>query len=242
MNPVHIEALGDSALRIVLGDTLDSAVNHRVCAMADRIAKAVAGGDLPGVTDVLPAFAVVGLHYRVESIQTRDGESPFAALSRQLAPLLAEPPEAAGEATGRLIEIPVCYGGEFGPDLEETAATCGITPAELIHLHQHPSEELRVYMIGFAPGNPYIGRLDAALSIPRRATPRTSMPMGTVCIANRQSVVYPLAAPGGWNMIGRTPLRLFDAARAEPCLLRPGDRIRFTAIDAETFARTGEAA
>lgn len=236
----RIEALGDSALRIVLGDTLDPTVNRRVCALADRIALAAATGQLPGVTDVLPAFSVVGLHYRAEAIVTAEGESPFAAVSRLLGPLLSEPDAAPDGVASRLIEIPVCYGGDFGPDLEETAATCGMTASELIDLHQNPSEEQRVYMIGFAPGNPYIGRLDPSLAIPRRSTPRTSMPTGSVCIANRQSVVYPLSAPGGWNMIGRTPLRLFDVDRAEPCLLRPGDRIRFRAIDADAFARASE--
>lgn len=232
-----IEPLGDSALRIVLGDTLDADINRHACALADRIAAATRAGRLQGVFDVLPAFTVVGVHYRAEAVVTEAGESPYAALCRLLEPLLDESGDAGDTAAPRLIEIPVCYGGEFGPDLEETAAACGLTADALVALHQQPAEEQRVYMIGFAPGNPYIGRLDPALAIPRRATPRTSMPMGTVCIANRQSVVYPLAAPGGWNMIGRTPLRLFDANRAEPCLLRAGDRIRFRAIDAETFLR-----
>ncbi|RTD94712.1 5-oxoprolinase subunit PxpB [Variovorax atrisoli] len=238
----RIEPLGDSALRIVLGDTLDPVVNRRVCALADRIAVALAAGRLPGVTDVLPAFSVVGVHYRADAIPTDGNESPFAALLRLLSPLLPEREGLSIGVTDRLIEIPVCYGGEFGPDLEETSAACGMTPDELIALHQNPSEEQRVYMIGFAPGNPYVGRLDPALAIPRRATPRTHMPMGTVCIANRQTVVYPVAAPGGWHMIGRTPLRLFDPARAEPCMLRPGDRIRFKAIDPDSFARAMEAA
>lgn len=245
----RIEALGDSALRIVLGDALEPSVNRRACALAERIAFAAASGQLPGVTDVLPAFVVVGVHYRAEAITTAKYESPFAALSRQLRALLPDPePEmlldevaSIASITSRLIEIPVCYGGEFGPDLEETAATCGMRADELIAMHQNPSEVQRVYMIGFAPGNPYIGRLDPALAIPRRASPRTSMPLGSVCIANRQSVVYPLAAPGGWNMIGRTPLRLFDIDRDEPCLLRPGDRIRFRAIDIDTYARAVEA-
>ncbi|WPB56274.1 5-oxoprolinase subunit PxpB [Xylophilus sp. GOD-11R] len=232
----RIQPLGDSALRIVLGDTLDPTVNRRVCDLADRVLVATVAGRLPGVTEVLPAFAVVGVHYRAEQIPAAIGESPFAALSRMLLPLLADPADAPARGPSRLLEIPVCYGGEFGPDLQSSAEACGITPDELVRLHQQPGEEQRVYMVGFAPGNPYIGRLDPVLSLPRRATPRTSMPVGTICIANRQTVVYPITAPGGWNMIGRTPLRLFDARRAEPCLLRPGDRVVFRAIDAQTYA------
>lgn len=237
--PPLIEPLGDCALRIVLGNTLDPVVNRRACALADRIAAAAAEGLLPGVTDVLPAFAAVGVHYSPEAVPTQEGRlgnSPFAHLSRLLQPLLPEPGGRTRRTPARVVEISVCYGGEHGPDLAQAADNCGITPDELVRLHQQPAEEQQVYMIGFAPGNPYIGRLDPVLAIPRRATPRTSMPVGTVCIANRQTVVYPLTAPGGWNMIGRTPLRLFDARRDEPCLLRPGDHVRFRAIEADAFA------
>ena len=237
----HIEPLGDAALRIVLGDTLDPAVNRRVCALADRIGAARAAGGLAAVVDVVPAFSVVGVHYRPEHVPLHGDEGPFAALSRALEPLLHAPDGPPDPAALRTIEIPVCYGGAFGPDLEEIAGRCGMDADALVALHQQPAEAQQVYMIGFAPGFPYIGQLDPVLAVPRRATPRTSMPAGTVCIANRQSVVYPLAAPGGWNMIGRTPLRLFDPRRAEPCLLRPGDRIRFKAIDPAAFAAAQEA-
>lgn len=232
-----IEPLGDSALRIVLGDTLDPVVNQHACALADRIAAAAAAGHLPGVTDVLPVFTGVGVHYSAEAVPADDAASPFAALVRRLEPLLPEPGGRLRRAAPRLVEIPVCYGGAHGPDLAQAADACRVSPQELTRLHQQPAEEQQVYMLGFAPGNPYIGRLDAALAIPRRATPRTSLPLGSVCIANRQTVVYPLSAPGGWNMIGRTPLRLFDPRRAEPCLLRPGDRVRFHAIDEAAFER-----
>jgi KipI family sensor histidine kinase inhibitor len=143
------------------------------------------------------------------------------------------------DGAARTVEIPVCYGGEHGADLDETAALCGLAADELVRLHQ--AEGLRVYMLGFAPGAPYIGLLDAKLAVPRLATPRTLVPAGSIGIANRQTVVYPTPAPGGWRLIGRTPRVLFDIARESPCLLRPGDRIRFTAIDADAFAHLEQA-
>lgn len=231
MSPPLITPLGDEALRIVLGDTLDPAINQRVCALAERINTAA----LDGVTDVLPAFASVGVYYRAPAVQRAVGETPFAALSRQLQPLLPDTAMAA-QAAPRTVDIPVCYGGEHGPDLAEAAAGCGLTVEELLSLHQQPQEAQQVYMIGFAPGHPYIGQLDARVALPRRATPRTLVPAGSVAIANRQTVIYSLAAPGGWSLIGRTPLALFDGRRAEPCLLRPGDRVRFVPIDAAAFA------
>ena len=230
LGAARIEALGDQALVVELGDTVDPAVNAAVCALADRIRAA----GLPGVVELVPSFASVGVHYRVEAVATEPGESAHAALARQIGRLLDAPTAVIG-APAREIVIPVCYGGEFGPDLLDTAALCDISPDQLVALHQ-ATDTLRVYMLGFAPGAPYIGLLDPRLGVPRLSTPRTLVPAGSVAIANRQSVIYPVAAPGGWRLIGRTPLVLFDASRDEPCLLRPGDRIRFTAIDAGRYA------
>jgi KipI family sensor histidine kinase inhibitor len=231
VNGPTIEPLGDQGLVIELGEGVDADVNRRVCALAERIAAA----GLDGVLDIVPSFTTVGLHYRAETVPTRDGETPYAAMVRCLEPLFAAPLEGLGAEAEPVVDIPVCYGGEFGPDLDEAAGLCGITSAELIALHQQ-AEPLRVYMIGFAPGAPYIGLLDERLSLPRRATPRTRVPGGTVAIANRQSVIYPFTAPGGWNLIGRTPRVLFDPLRDPPGLLRPGTRVRFRAIDAHEYA------
>ena len=229
----RIEPLGDQALIIEFGQRVDADVNRRVCALALRIRAAGLGG----VTDVVPSFTAVGVHYQADAVAGRDpGELPHATLVRQLQPLLAEADDAAAVDFGDVVDIPVRYGGDWGPDLEEAATLCRMTADELIALHQQ-AEPLRVYMIGFAPGAPYIGQLDERLSLPRRATPRTQVPAGTVAIANRQSVIYPFTAPGGWNLIGRTPLRLFDPARDPPGLLVPGTRVRFRAIDAAEFER-----
>ncbi|HEY4066565.1 MAG TPA: 5-oxoprolinase subunit PxpB [Burkholderiaceae bacterium] len=227
MSGVKIEALGDQAVVIAFGDEIDPEINRRVCALAERIRAA----RLPAVFDVVPSFTAVGVHYLADGVPLRRDETPFDALVRLLRPLIDADDASGGDEAGPVIDIPVCYGGEYGPDLEEAARLCGITPDELVALHQQP-QPLRVYMIGFAPGAPYIGRHDARLALPRRATPRVSVPAGTVAIANRQSVIYPFAAPGGWNLIGRTPLRLFDASRNPPGLLKPGTMVRFRAIDA----------
>jgi inhibitor of KinA len=226
MSGMKIEPLGDQALVIELGTTIDPDVNRRVCTLAVRIRAA----QVAGVTDIVPSFTAVGVHYLADAVPLQGDETPYEALVRRLQPLLDEPMQADDDESGPVIEIPVCYGGEYGPDLEEAARLCKLTPDELVALHQQP-QPLRVYMIGFAPGAPYIGLLDERLSLPRRATPRVSVPAGTVAIANRQSVIYPFTAPGGWNLIGRTPLALFDATRDPPGLLRPGTLVRFKAID-----------
>jgi KipI family sensor histidine kinase inhibitor len=225
MSHARIEPLGDQALVIDLGDTVDPEVNRRVCALALRIQTA----RLEAVVDIVPSFTTVAVHYLAADVRSEHGETPHDTLVRRLQPLIDAPVEGGDEAPGPVIEIPVCYGGEYGPDLEEAARLCQLTPEALVALHQQ--ESLRVYMIGFAPGAPYIGLLDPRVSLPRRATPRISVPAGTVAIANRQSVIYPFAAPGGWNLIGRTPLQLFDPARDPPGLLKPGTMVRFTAID-----------
>ena len=131
------------------------------------------------------------------------------------------------------MEIPVCYGGEFGPDLPFVAARAGLSEDEAAR--RHAAGEYRVHLIGFAPGFPYLGGLTAELAAPRRATPRERVPAGSVGIAGRQTGVYPLETPGGWQIIGRTPLRLFRLDADPPALLRTGDGVRFRAIAADEF-------
>jgi inhibitor of KinA len=134
----------------------------------------------------------------------------------------------------RHVEIPVCYGGEFGPDLEEVAALRGIETEQVIRLHS--SATYRVYFLGFAPGFAYLGQLPEELVTPRLATPRKHVPAGSVAIAGNQTGVYPFATPGGWRLLGRTPTRMFRADRDGLSLLSIGDRVRFTPIPSERFA------
>ena len=139
------------------------------------------------------------------------------------------------EGSGRTVEVPVCYDPFFALDLEEVAAATKLS-AQLIQ-KLHTAAKHWVLMVGFSPGQPYIGGLDPKLSVPRRATPRTRMPMGAVAIANAQTAVYPYETPGGWSIIGSTPLTVFDPARNPPSLFAPGDRVRFIAISRLEFEK-----
>lgn len=134
---------------------------------------------------------------------------------------------------GRLIEIPVCYDEQFGWDLQETATYLQMTPEELIA--RHSGQDYPVYMIGFAPGFPYLGQMDASIAVPRKAQPRKEVPEGSVGIGGQQTGIYPLTLPGGWNLIGRTPYKLFQPDRTPPSLLKAGDKVRFIPIDADQY-------
>lgn len=225
--------LGDACLIVEFGQRVDAAINARVHDFAAHLLAGLQSGALPGIVDVVPAFTTVALHYRPEAFASEhSSESPYETLRQRIEALLTQGiPRQQG--TQRTVEIPVCYGGAHGPDLEEVAHVCGITPQQLID--RHIASAHRVYMLGFVPGLAYIGGLDTRLAVPRRSTPRTQVPAGSVAIARDQTCIYPLASPGGWNLIGRTPLRLFDADQSSPCLLQPGDAVRFVPISAEAL-------
>ena len=218
--------LGDSAAYVEFSTRLDLEVNELV----QRLGLAILKRKLPWIRDVVPALGGVALHFDLES-----AELPAQPLEAALA-IVTECLKQAGsgkEAAGRQVELPVCYEAEFALDLEEVAKKSGLPPAEVTH--RHVSGEYRVLMMGFAPGHAYMGGLDPTLAVPRRASPRAVVPAGSVAVANEQTVVYPYAISGGWNVIGRTPMVLFDAKRERPSLLWPGDRVRFRAISREKF-------
>ena len=232
----RIDALGERCLMVEFGQRVDPRINAAVHAFADHLID----HPIAGVTDVVPAFTTVAVHYRPEGIDDdASGDLPHRRLQRRLAELLAHGIEGAARQT-RLVEIPVCYGGDLGPDLDEVASTCGMPAHEVIE--RHAASPHVVYMLGFAPGFPYMGGLDPRLAMPRRSTPRVRIPPGSVAIAREQSAVYTFETPGGWNLIGCTPLALFTPQADPPTLLRPGDRIRFVPISREAFeaARAGE--
>jgi len=187
-----------------------------------RLAVAVHARKDPRIFDVVPALGGLGLHFG----EAFDGNVPEAAAALIEECLAAGVPKAAREE--RIVEVPVCYEAEFAPDLELVSSTTGIPVEEVVE--RHCASEFRVLMIGFAPGHPYMGGLHPTLAVPRRANPRAEVPAGSVAIANLQSVIYPYAIAGGWNVIGRTPLAVFDARREPPSLLAAGDRVRFRAI------------
>jgi len=226
----RIAPLGDRALIVEFGQVVDAGINARVQAAAQAVVRA----NWPGVTDVVPAFTTLALHYRPAPL---GGTAAFDVLRRRVEALLAAG-LAAQPGAARQLVVPVCYGGPWGPDLEVVARACAIDPDEVIT--RHGDSPHVVFMLGFAPGLPYLGGLDPRLAVPRRATPRTAVPAGSVAIAREQSIIYPLQTPGGWNVIGRTPLRLFDPLAQAPCLLAPGDRVRFVPVSPEEFSALKE--
>lgn len=229
----RIVPLGDAALLAEFSETLDLAVNARI----QQLAAAIRQRRVPWIRDVVPALGGLALHFDTTGFEAEFSPLEAAAglikdcLSRRL-PVL--------DQLARNVDVPVCYDPAFGPDLAEVAEKCKLTVAETIK--RHGASAHRVLMVGFAPGHPYIGGLDERLSVPRRTTPRPKVIAGSVAIANTQSVVYPFTISGGWNIIGRTPLRVFDAAREAPALIVPGDRVRFMPISPEEFDRLGRVA
>jgi KipI family sensor histidine kinase inhibitor len=208
--------VGDRAATVQLGSALDEETVGRVRALDDRVRER----GLPGIEETVPAYAsLLVLYDRIRL--------PFRELERVLLDLSSDLRGSAGP--GRLIEIKALYDGE---DLGEVAATCGLSAEDVVDLHSSP--EYRVMMLGFSPGFAYMGFVDERLRVPRRKTPRTRVPEGAIAIAGPQTGVYPRSLPGGWNLMGRTSLRLFDASRADPSTLMPGDRVRFIPTTALT--------
>jgi inhibitor of KinA len=222
---MRVVPIGDRALTLAWDSPLDEALLQRLRSVADALRAA----RLPGVIDAMAAFSDVTVYYRIE--RARSYDELLVAVQRIARDAFAE--ATAPAVSDRLVEIPVCYEQECGPDLAEVAQRAGLTPAAVIERHQ--SAEYRVEAIGFVPGFAYLGGLDASLHTPRRATPRAAVPRGSVGIGGAQTGIYALETPGGWNLIGRTPLMLFDPQRPQPALLRAGDRVRFRAIPAEEF-------
>ena len=234
---VQIHPVGDSALVVQLGRAgtdevrIDSVLHAQF---------ALQQAELPGVIEITTAFASVAVFYD----PLRVGGNPdvmFASLEHHIRTALADGSAADPSATAeqRTIQIPVCYDPEFAFDLADVAQHSGLAAQEVIR--RHSSADYRVGCVGFTPGFPYLVGLPAELATPRRATPRTSVPGGSVAIGGSQAGIYPLASPGGWHLIGRTPLRLFDASRETPSLLQAGDRVRFREILREEFQRIAAA-
>jgi inhibitor of KinA len=226
VRPLGAIPLGDSAAYVEFSTTLDLEVNSVV----QRLALVILKRKVPWIRDVVPALGGVALHFDTDS-----AEFPPQPLEAALELVIESLKQslAAKEDPGREVELPVCYEPEFALDLAEVAKKAGVSAEEVANLHA--AGEYRVLMMGFAPGHAYMGGLDAKLAVPRRASPRAIVPAGSVAIANEQTVVYPYAISGGWNVIGRTPMVLFDATRSRPSLLWPGDRVRFRAITRAQF-------
>jgi inhibitor of KinA len=210
---------GDTLILVDVGSGISLEVNAR----AVSLARAIGAARVRGVRDVVPAYASVGVH--VDPLRFDQ-----AALEAVLA---ADWHEARAADDSRLVDIPVCYGGAFGPDLADVAAFAGCSEADVVA--RHSAGRYRVYMLGFLPGFAYLGGVDPSIGMPRRASPRAAVPAGSVGIAGGQTGVYPYESPGGWQLIGRTPVRMFDPDRSVPALLAPGDRVRFVPLAADRW-------
>lgn len=226
-----IRPLGDRAIVIGLKQEDDAPLWKR----AAELSLLIRGQGAPWIIDVVPAYDTVTVVYDPLLLGSSHRGEKTAALPYEAAAAFIEPllqlPTAADGTAARTVDIPVCYGGEYGPDLAECAVRSDISEEAFVALHAGGKYE--VAMIGFMPGFPYLTGLPEALAQPRRPSPRSRVPAGSVGIAGGGTGIYPLASPGGWQLIGRTPLRLFDPGRAEPFLLRAGDTLRFLPIAAK---------
>ncbi|MBQ3921609.1 MAG: 5-oxoprolinase subunit PxpB [Firmicutes bacterium] len=216
MEDMKILHAGETALVCQFGTEISEEINDRVHALAEAIKKA----GIEGVTELQPTFRSLLVCYDPKLVC-------FAELSEKLKDLTSAK-SGAEEASYRTLRIPCCYGGHFGPELGLVAERAGLTRDEVIAIHS--GTDYRVYMLGFLPGFVYLGGLDKRIETPRLKTPRLAIPAGAVGIGGNQTGVYPVVSPGGWNIIGGTPLDFYDPASASPILCRAGDRIRFVPI------------
>ena len=220
MTPRIVQA-GDSAVIVEFEERIDPVVNARVIAVAESIQ----GAALAGVRDVVPTYRSVAVYFdplRVNFDELMERIESAAAGADSSIPRAAAP-----------VRIPVCYGGDFGPDLADVAAFAGLSEDDVVRAHSMAT--YRVFMLGFVAGFAYMGTVTDRIAMPRHATPRLRVPIGSVGIAGGQTGVYPAETPGGWRLIGRTPIKPFDPQRADPFLLKAGDAVQFYPIDREEF-------
>ena len=218
---------GDAALVLAFPARLDPRINARCVAVAEALRRR----PVQGVRDVVEAFATVTVHFDPLAGDADEIE----AVLRSLAEKATAPAGEDSLPPGREIRLPVCYGGARGPDLADVARFARCSEAEVVERHCRAS--YRVYMLGFQPGFAYMGAVDPRIAAPRREVPRVHVPAGSVGIAARQTGVYPVASPGGWQLVGRTPVRMFDMSRSDPFLLAAGDLVRFEPIDEASYNR-----
>lgn len=217
--------LGDAAVTIEFGTEVSAEANARVLGFTQALAAAVRRGELAGVVEWVPTFASVTVHV--------DDASEDSAAARDAALLALAEHAPALQAAGRRWRLPACFDAPFAPDLGVLCDARGLTPQQAIAAIT--GTVFRVYMLGFLPGFPYLGDLPEALEVPRLASPRRAVPERSIAVTGRLCAVYPWQSPGGWHLIGRTPVRFFDAAADEPALLRAGDELTWHAVDGATY-------
>ena len=214
---------GDKAFVIELGDGISPEINRSVHNLLLSIEKQ----GIPGILDMVPTYRSILINYDPLTLPPNELEERVRELTQDL----DETPPAAS----RVVELPTSYGGEHGSDLGHVAEHNGLTEEEVIALHS--GTDYLVYMMGFTPGFTYLGGMSEKIATPRLQTPRTAIPAGSVGIAERQTGVYPIESPGGWQLIGRTPVRLFDPSKQPPVIAEPGDYIRFVPVSPEEYLR-----
>jgi KipI family sensor histidine kinase inhibitor len=212
---------GDAALTVEFGNRIAIPLNRKVRALGVALEQAA----VPGVVEVVPTYRSLTIYYDPLTLSLSDLRPKVEELLERL--------EAVPLPEPRLVTIPAVYGGEFGPDLPFVAGHCGLTEEAVIRLHTRPT--YHVYMLGFTAGYAYLGGMPKRLTTPRLPSPRLRVPAGSVGIGGNQTGVYPVESPGGWRLIGRTPLTLFDPAWEVPVLIRPGDRVKFVRITPDEF-------
>ena len=221
MNEIKICTAGDSSVLIEFGQEISPEINAQITAVV-RLIKAQ---HIEGVTDMIPAFASLLINYDPRVVS-------YAGLRARLEKLLKL--EISGEASeSRIFEIPVCYGGEYGPDLQNIADHAGLTPEEVIRIHS--AKDYLIYMLGFLPGIFLSGRTGRSDPYPQASNPRIRIPAGSVGIGGSQTGIYPLDSPGGWQLLGMTPVKTYDPEREEPILFEAGDYIRFVPVSEEEY-------
>lgn len=216
-----IKPAGDRAVVVELGNCISEAVNKQVMLLEKKIEEC----RIPGVLETVPAFASLLICYQPLVTDDRAVTEAVRRLEMQMGDGMTQ--------KGKTVEIPVCYGGIYGEDLGFVAEHAGLSESEVIRLHS--DREYRIYMLGFLPGFPYLGGMDERLFTPRLSNPRIRIPAGSVGIGGEQTGIYPLDSPGGWQLIGRTPYRLFSPDQGGRMLYEAGDRIRFVPIGEQEF-------
>ena len=229
----HIFPLGDSALTIDFGNVISPTINDRVRKLAAFFSR----NPFAGMVETVPAYGSLTIFYDPVKVRQAGArfETVWAAVADKAEKALAHPANSVllDETQRPLVKIPVCYDLEFALDLESVAENSRLSVKEVVKIHTTPV--YRVFMIGFLPGFPYLGEVDARLSVRRKSAPRPRVPRGSVGLAGRQTGIYSLESPGGWQIVGKTPLALFDPQSEPPMLLRAGDRVQFQEIDRDAF-------
>ena len=223
MSEVRYLVAGDSAVCVEFGNEISPEINKKIRAFKIAVEKS----NIPGIVETVPTYRSLLVHYHPEVIGFKALTEEFDKLMGSLSSIPIPPPT--------VIEIPVLYGGEMGPDIENVAEHNHKTVEEVIKIHT--SEEYLIYMIGFIAGFPYLGGMSKEIATPRLKSPRVKIEGGSVGIAGEQTGIYPVASPGGWQVIGRTPLKLYDADREKPVLLEAGQYIKFAAVTEEEYKK-----